>query len=170
MVVPLSAALADPQATAEQLLESPNLFGVEAVTGRQGCAGAALFDLTLRPMPPLAAEGWPVERARIVICADEQVLTYVLSGRERRFKHRNSWPPDRSLCLDYPRDDPALRWFPEDGLEALVTRVHRHLIFEEQWRRTGQWPVEDAPHGDIGGAPHPVLSREMREEAARWRR
>lgn len=35
------------------------------------------------------------------------------------------------LCLQYDRDDPALRWLPSDGLEPLVTLVHRHLIFEE---------------------------------------
>jgi hypothetical protein len=54
---------------------------------------------------------------------------------------------------------------PVDGLEALVTLVHQHLIFEEAWRRTGDWPCEDAPHGPAGDKPHPVTTARMRR---RW--
>ncbi|NIL41502.1 hypothetical protein HCB17_10180 [Salinispora arenicola] len=74
------------------------------------------------------------------------------------------------LCLQYDRDDPALRRLPSDGLEPLVTLVHRHLIFEEAWRRTGDWPCEDAPHGDDRRAPHCVATTMMRRELVRWSR
>jgi hypothetical protein len=168
VAIAVSEALADPAGSAVRLLTS-SLYGIAEATGRRGCSGAAVFDLTLRPIPALEAEGFPLERARVVVLADATVHAYVLEGRARRFKHRNPWP-GRDLCLQYPRDDAALRWLPVDGLEALISLVHRHLMFEEAWRRSGRWPTEDAPHGEHDGAPHPVLTPELRRDLRRWRR
>jgi hypothetical protein len=166
---PVSALLADPAAAAEHLLRHASVYGVAHATGRTGCQGAAVLELTLRPVPALAAEGYPTERVRLVIMAPgDRIHAYPRTGRGRSYKHRNALPAD--LCLQYDRDDPALRWLPDDGLEPLVTLVHRHLMFEEAWRRTGDWPCEDAPHGDDRHAPHRVVTPEMRKELSRWAR
>ena len=123
----------------------------------------------MRPIPALERAGYPIERVRVVVLPDGTTYAYALDGRDRLFKHRNPLP-QRDLCLQYRRDDAALRWLQEDGFEALVTLVHRHLMFEEAWRRHGEWPCEDAPHGDISGDPHPVWTQEMRQEQLRWAR
>lgn len=162
--------LADPDGAAEHLLRHADVFGVAQATGRTGWNGAALLELTLSPLPALALEGYPIERARLVILAPgDQVYAIPLSGHGRRYKHRNP-SPRYDLCLQYNRDDPALKWLPGDGLEPLVTLVHRHLMFEEAWRRTGSWPSEDAPHGDDRQRPHPIVTGEMRKELYRWAR
>lgn len=169
MALPLNAVLADPSHAASHLLHGGTVFGVQQAAGRRGLKGAAVLDLTLRPLPAFERENYPVERVRIVIHADHQVHAYPQGGRGRRFKHRNPWPQG-DLCLQYPDDDPALRWLPEDGLEPLVTQVHRHLMAEEAWRRGGEWPFEDAPHGPATAIPHPVTSARMRAEVKRWAR
>jgi hypothetical protein len=128
-----------------------------------------VFELTLLPLPALAADGYPEARVRIVLLPDGRVRAYARGSGDCRFKHRNPWP-GRDLCLQYADDDRALRWIPADGLEALVTLVHRHLIFEETWRHTGRWPCEDAPHGRAGEKPHPVTTARMHREVARWTR
>jgi len=169
MAFPVSRALADPEAAAEHLLRHATVYGVVEAAGRALSNGAAVIELTLRPLPALAADGYPDEKIRIVLLPDGRVHAYPRNGGSRLYKHRNP-QPRRDLCLQYDRDNPALRWLPADGLEALVTLIHRHLIFEEAWRRTGQWPCEDAPHGPAGDTPHPVTTARMRREAARWAR
>ena len=72
------------------------------------------------------------------------------------------------LCLWYPNDPRSLRWEWPDGIEQYVTRVHRHLHFEEYYRREGEWPVEDAPHAEPVNGAHPILSAFMRKEERRW--
>jgi hypothetical protein len=168
MAYPMSAVLTDPEAAAQHLLRHADLFGVAQASGRASPSGAAVLELTLLPLPALAAEGYPAEPVRLVIMPPgDRVHAYPRSG-DRSFKHRNWLPAD--LCLQYDRDGPALRWLPVDGLEPLVTLVHRHLMFEEAWRRTGRWPSEDAPHGDDRRARHPVASPAMRKELVRWSR
>lgn len=108
MALPLNAVLADPSEAASHLLHGGAVFGVEQAVGRRGLKGAAVLDLTLRPLPAFEREGYPVERVRIVIHADHRVHAYPQGGRDRRFKHRNPWPQG-DLCLQYAHDDPALR-------------------------------------------------------------
>ncbi|WP_248962019.1 hypothetical protein [Sphaerisporangium perillae] len=163
----MTEALDHPAEAAEHLLHHADLYGVVEATGRTGWQGAALFELTLLPLPALARDGYPPERVRLVIMPPgDRIHVYPRSGPGRRFKHRNSEPAD--LCLQYDRDDPALRWLPEDGLEPLITLVHRHLMFEETWRRTNVWPCEDAPHGDSNELPHRIRTLQMRRERHRW--
>jgi hypothetical protein len=54
--------------------------------------------------------------------------------------------PDRSLCMWYPYDPPEARWWPTDGPETLIGHVAAHLIKEEWYRRTGDWPGEEVSH------------------------
>lgn len=169
MAYPLSRMLQDPAAAAEHLLHAHTVYGVEQATGRAGPGGAALLELTLRPLPALERESYPTERVRIIIRPDRSVHTFPLDSADRAFKHRNP-PPVRDLCLQYPYDDAALRWVPEDGLDPLVTLVHRHLLYEEAWRRTGIWPAEDAPHGQPAHGTHPLRMAETQQEARRWTR
>lgn len=169
MATSLNAVLVDPTRVAQKLMRTNAVFGLTAAAGRVGIAGAAVLDLTLKPLPALASAGYPVERVRIVIHPDHTVRAFPRGRDSRPFKHR--YPsPGGDLCLQYDADDPALRWLPEDGLEELVTRVHRHLMAEEAWRRTGRWPFEDTPHGQPAEGTHPVTSRRTKLEARRWKR
>lgn len=169
MAYPLNRVLAAPAAAADRLLHSHTVFGVEQATGRTGHGGAALIELTLRPLPALERENYPTERVRLIIRTDHTVHAFPLNSAHRPFKHRNP-PPLQDLCLQYPGDDTALRWIPDDGLEPLLTLVHRHLMYEEAWRRTGTWPTEDAPHGQPVDGTHPLRTREIQQEARRWTR
>lgn len=54
--------------------------------------------------------------------------------------------PDKSLCMWYPYDPPDARWWPTDGAAELLAHIAAHLIREQWWRRTGEWPGEEVPH------------------------
>jgi len=77
----------------------------------------------------------------------------------RRSKHRN--PPfdkgvfgtSAELCLYYREDPSERRWLPEHGLLGLFGLGRIHLANEHEWRRSGKWPGEDAPHGTTPPAP-----------------
>jgi hypothetical protein len=171
MVITLTQLRGDLEGTCAALEQQ--LFGVHVDRARLRPANAVL-ELTFDPLPEFAAHGFGAERARITARADGGVHTFPL-GPPRRWKHRNPSPLGPvfghlagDLCLWYPHDPRGLRWEWDDGFEQYVTRVHRHLFFEEYWRRMDQWPVEDAPHGDPPTGAHPVLTRQMREAAKRW--
>jgi hypothetical protein len=169
MGISVAEAMLGPSDAADHLLRNRGIHGLEVATGRRGVGGSSILELTLRPVAALERVGYPKERVRIVLVPDGEVLVFPLGDRGRRFKHRNPGPIS-NLCFQYIRDEPALRWLPEDGLEDLITIVHRHLMFEEAWRRSDRWPCEDAPHGDDAGSPHPIKTRAMREHAHRWAR
>jgi hypothetical protein len=121
----------------------------------------AVLRLMLRPWQAAALEGYPMEYVRIGAWSSGTVLAVPEPTDTRPWLHRF---PDllRQLCLWDPWDPPSLRWHPDDGVAAFVRIVHRHLHAEEHWRRTGRWPVEDAPHGE---GPHPIRSALMRNAA-----
>jgi hypothetical protein len=52
-----------------------------------------------------------------------------------------------SLCMWYPSDGPDLMWQPEEGLLGLIQYARVHLFREAYWRRYGDWPGPEAPHG-----------------------
>ena len=54
--------------------------------------------------------------------------------------------PGGALCMWYPYDPPEARWRHNDGPGGLLGHVAAHLIKEEWFRRTGDWPGEVAPH------------------------
>ena len=172
MVLELSLVLQDPAHVGQALQDE--LFGVHVDRLLEPSFGGVVFDLTLAALPELAAVGYESERARISIRPDGVVYAFPF-GPERRWKHRQPSPLGwrfghlaADLCLYYHRDTQALRWTWADGLEQYVTRVHRHLFYEEFWRREGSWPVEDAPHGDPVTDTHPVRTAFMRKEERRW--
>lgn len=55
---------------------------------------------------------------------------------------------DGSLCIWHPRDPRELRWSFDDGLVALIGHAMVHLAKEELWRAWGEWPGDEAPHGE----------------------
>ena len=134
-----------------------------------------VFDMTFRPVQGL--HDYADERARVSVSPQGDVFAFPLGSRSRAWKHRNPSPIGpgfgsigAELCLFYPGDPRSLRWEWDDGFVAYISRVHRHLFTEEYWRRTGSWPVEDAPHGEPKGDGHPIVTPFMRREERRWSR
>jgi hypothetical protein len=97
----------------------------------------------------------------------------------RKSKHRN--PPfedgvfgkSAELCLYYRQDPDERRWLPEHGLFGLFGLGRIHLANEYEWRRSDNWPGEDAPHGNTPAAlSNPALAIEPispRSEVLRYR-
>ncbi|MGW2649870.1 hypothetical protein ACWC2T_34415 [Streptomyces sp. NPDC001393] len=71
-------------------------------------------------------------------------MPYVYTDGPSESPHRYS---DGALCMWFPYDPPELRWTRSDGSAALLGHVVAHLLREEWWRSTGEWPGEEAPHG-----------------------
>lgn len=142
--------LADPHGTAEHLLGA-GIYGMADVEVRVAERDCVILRLTLEPWADLAELGYPTEQVSIMVKRGGMVAAVPLAD-DRRWYHRYP-PPLAELCLWYPEDPRSLRWEWEDGLVAYVAIVHRHLQAEECWRRHGEWPAEDAPHGP---GDHPV--------------
>jgi len=112
--------------------------------------GQLTFQITLVPCDVVfIAEGYPVERINLLLYRNGDIHAIPKWRKGRKWNHRyRHFGIATGLCLWYPHDPPELRWTWDDGLEEYVLIVSRHLIYEEYWRRTGEWPVEDAPHDD----------------------
>lgn len=171
MALALSDVLQEPDGAAAVLEAST--FGCTVLRSRR-VQGGVVIDLEFLPLPDL--RDYPVERVRVSVHESGDVRAVPL-GPARAWKHRNPSPlglafgyTGGELCLYYTSDPRELVWAWEDGLEAFVARVQRHLIFEEAWRRSGKWPVEDAPHGHPTSGVHPVESTFVRKEVKRWSR
>lgn len=169
----LDQVLRDPEGVARQLVRSETIFGLAGVEVRVDRWDLVCFWLTLDPWLPMQLDGFPTEQVAITSFDDGRVAAVPVGARRRRWLHRNPSLLGRveflgELCLWYPSDPPALRWSWNDGLVDFITMVHRHLQAEEYWRRTGQWPAEDAPHGDDGAKliRTPALTRFIGQEAA----
>lgn len=172
MALALSDVLRDP-ARVRRVLQD-ELFGVTVDHLRQPRHGGLIVDLTFSPLPELAAADYGVERGRMSVRPHGDIYAFPL-GPVRPWHHRNPSPLGPrfgklagDLCLWYLNDPRSLRWSWDDGLEQYVTRVHRHLLFEEYYRREGQWPVEDAPHAQPVTGAHRIRSAFMRREVRRW--
>lgn len=169
----LKDILEDP-ARMRRVLQN-ELFGITVDHLLEALRGGIALDMTCTPLPELEVAGFQHERARIAIWPSGAIYSYPL-GPARTWHHRYPSPlgPEfghlaGELCLWYPKDPRYLRWEWDDGLEQYVTRVYRHLFYEEYYRREGQWPVEDAPHDDpVTGGAHPICSAFMRKEEHRW--
>lgn len=157
----LAVLLGDPEAVALKILRSADIYGLLSITVRLHRVDCVVLEVILGPWAPMAAAGYPTERIGILVSADGRVLAVPHRADERRWLHRFGDLPGR-LCLWFDEDPRALRWEWEDGFEAYLTIVHRHLQAEEYWRRHGAWPGEDAPHGK---GPHPIKSWALRKIA-----
>lgn len=163
--------LADPSGVVKDVASGQVVWGVQNVVGRLLFDGfAVMLELDLLPLPEAEAEGYGTERVRVVVTREREVLVYPVGEHGRTWRHRNDFSP-RMLCLQYPGDDPALLWLWEDGLEDLLTRVRLHVLSEEVYRREGEWPGEELPHGlPRDGVVWPVASAAMRDALRRWSR
>jgi hypothetical protein len=172
VVLGLSDVLQDP-ARVRRVLQD-ELFGVTVDRLVEPRYGGVVLDMSFTPLPELAVAGYDGERGRVSIHPNADIYAFPL-GADRTWHHRNPSPLGQQfghlageLCLWYPNDPRALRWGWDDGLEQYVTRVYRHLFYEEYYRREGEWPVEDAPHADPVNGAHPIRSAFMRKEERRW--
>ena len=174
-----AAVLAHPAAAARLVEQLPGVHVTRVLDWREGVELEATFEPTLVQR----REGFRDERARVLVRRAGQPLSYPRDAR-RRWKHINppahrinpdeAWMAN-SLCLWYPRDPRPLCWDWSDGLLAYFDRLHRHLLMEEHWRRTGDWPSEDARHGHPPtsrgeAAGWPVASAEMKEVLEQWKK
>lgn len=170
----------NPHGCADWLSDAGVVGGV-AVTVALSDGRVTVFDVRFEPPPAEHLPGYPAEHLRVTVCADGRVYAVPVAGDERVWLHRydhytvkeflalprSMTIPWESLlgplCLEYPDDPAQLRWHWDDGLDAYLRVVQRHLWFEEYWRRHGAWPVEDAPHGHRpDGRPHPITTPELR--------
>ena len=118
------------------------LYDLLAYSANSEGAGGRLRLVALLPDHP--ERGHPV-----VLCLDGP----------RESKHRN--PPfedgvfgkSAELCLYYRQDPDERRWLLEHGLFGLFGLGRIHLANEYEWRRSGKWPGDDAPHGEAPAAP-----------------
>lgn len=159
--------LRDPEAVVRELLSSNAVYGLQAAEVRLRNPKMVVLGLTLAPWAPMAERGYPIEQVAITVFAgrargrgerDDNVLAVPFDAAGRSWQHR--YPTFLGeLCLWDPTDPRPLRWEWDDGLVAYIAIVHRHLQAEEFFRRTGEWPAEDAPHGP---GPHPIRSLGLR--------
>lgn len=129
-----------------------------------------VLEAEFQPTLELEANGYPIEIARIAQFADvRHPEPYVHPiGPARTWEHRYGLSPRHGcleqLCLWYPDDAEHLVWTWDRGLIDLIGIARRHLWYEEHFRRTGRWPVEDAPHGRRpDGQRHPILTTTYNE-------
>ena len=161
---------ADPARVAQEVASGKVIWGAANVVGRQLSNGLAVkLELDLLPLPEATAEGYSMANwFRVVVTREREVLVYPVSGHGRTWRHRNDFHP-RMLCLQYPGDHPALLWLWEDGLEDLLTRVRLHVLSEEVYRRDGEWPGEELPHGNPqNGVVWPIANQAMRDALRKW--
>jgi hypothetical protein len=162
----MDSLLDQPAAVAAALLRDAPIFGVNRAAVCLNGKDGVVIELELTPWMPCADEGFPPERVRILATVAKSAYVVPQEAEGRSWKHR--MPGDLGeLCLWFPQDSRALTWEWSDGLLDLITIAHRHLQYEEYWRRTGTWPVEDAPHGE---GKHPLRTRQMLDAAEQWSR
>ncbi|WP_162605640.1 hypothetical protein [Jiangella ureilytica] len=164
--------LEDPTRTRRVLQHE--LYGIAVDRVLEPRSGGVVLDMTCVPLPELAVARYNSERARVSIRPDGAIYSFPL-GPDRTWHHRYPSPLGKQfghlggeLCLWYPKDPRWLRWEWDDGVEQYVTRVYRHVFYEEYYRREGHWPVEDAPHDDPVAGEHPIRSAFMCKEEHRW--
>jgi hypothetical protein len=152
----------DPRKVAAVIAENMEITAINVI---QHDDALTILETVFQPTLELEANGYPVEVARIVQYADPRHSEpYVHPiGPERTWEHRYGLSPEhhnfQQLCLWYPGDADHFVWTWDRGLIDLVGIARRHLWYEEHFRRTGRWPVEDAPHGHRSdGQRHPILT------------
>jgi hypothetical protein len=167
----METLLEHPDVVLDQLVaEDAPIYGVRGGKVLLADHNGVVIELTFTPWKPCAEAGFPNERVRILVTASRRVFVVPQNADGRRWKHR--MPQIElgdlgELCLWYSKDAAALVWLWEDGLLDLLTITHRHLQYEEFWRRNREWPVEDAPHGN---GKHAVVTPHLRTMMQEWAR
>ena len=146
------AVAIDPALCANHI--GDRVFGANA-TVVSSQAGWTIFEISFKPAPTL--RGYPTETVRLTVPpSGDPVAVAVPADREFLHRYPRTHPDELrkrvppleflvgALCLWYPNDPIDLRWSWIKGLVDFVRIVQRHLWYEEHWRRTGSWPVEDA--------------------------
>jgi hypothetical protein len=85
----------------------------------------------------------PEQKITIVFGPTAPAVPHVYTDGPSESPHRYS---NGSLCMWHPCDPPEQRWTRRDGPVALLGHIVAHLLREEWWRRTGEWPGEEAGH------------------------
>jgi hypothetical protein len=91
----------------------------------------------------LHVEDLPEQMITIVFSRTSPDMPRVYTSGSDPSPHRYR---DGSLCMWFPGDPPEQRWSRSHGPVALMGHVVAHLIREEWWRKTGEWPGPEAPH------------------------
>jgi hypothetical protein len=107
----------------------------------------------IRPPRP-HRDGYALAARILVEDVPEQTITIVFGPAEPGVPHVYTDVPtasphryrDGALCMWFPGDPPERRWTRRDGPVALLGQVVAHLLREEWWRQTGEWPGCEAPH------------------------
>jgi len=87
--------------------------------------------------------GVPSRTVRVEFSPGNPEVPRVFTDGPQESPHRYA---DGSLCMWYPRDPIELQWARRDGAAALIGCIALHLIREQWWRETGEWPGPEAPH------------------------
>ncbi|KLL09666.1 hypothetical protein BL254_23445 [Protofrankia sp. BMG5.30] len=85
----------------------------------------------------------PVQTITIVFSLACPESPHVYTDGPSDSPHRYS---DGALCMWYPADPGERRWNRSDGAPALLGHIVAHLLREEWWRRTGEWPGCEVIH------------------------
>lgn len=91
----------------------------------------------------LTPAGVPTREIEVHFSLGTPNVPHIFSDGPTDSPHRYS---DSSLCIWYPYDPKEARWRPIDGPAALLGHIAAHLIKEQWYRRTGEWPGEQIHH------------------------
>lgn len=108
-----------------------------AIRPRRYCRGGFAVVTIITPT------GVPTRRVEIHFSPQRPEIPHVFVDGPDESLHRY---PDRSLCMWYPHDPPEARWHPVDGPAKLLGHIAAHLIKEQWYRRTGEWPGDHVDH------------------------
>lgn len=116
-------------------------------------AGCGLRYWTIRPPRPHRG-GYALAVRLRVDDVPEQTVTIAFGPASPGAPHVYTEAPaasphrygDGALCMWFPGDPPELRWTRDHGPVALLGQIVAHLLREEWWRQTGEWPGREAPH------------------------
>jgi hypothetical protein len=124
----------------EQVVESPIIIVKPSPKLHGGFA--VMFTITPR--------GVPSRTVHIEFALRNPEVPRVFVDGPQDSPHRYS---DGLLCMWYPGDPVDLQWTRRDGAAALVGCIALHLIREQWWRETGEWPGPEAPHATPPARP-----------------
>lgn len=113
--------------------------GVKAIRPRRAYRGGFALSTSITPT------GVPTRRIEIHFSPGSPEVPRVFVDGPTESPHRYS---DDSLCMWFPYDPPEARWRPGNGPSALLGHIAAHLIKEQWYRQTGDWPGDEVGHLD----------------------